>query len=210
VRSAWKSIGQARIISPSNLRTAGKNYASKEEYMENNGTSLQSLAERIRAKTEQDAQEIESLTRQQFENLSRNLSASSKNALNTAEIAIRNSIAELEKNITSNFQSLGSIFSRKYLYSILLSGGIVLATILLCGGMIAVSRQQITGLQQAIAGLKAQKEIWDRDFPLIQRAFSGLELYQSQGKSYLLLPVGRTSRLAGTVEKREAVEIVRK
>jgi hypothetical protein len=178
--------------------------------MENNGTSLQSLAERIRAKTEQDSQEIESLTRQQFESLSRNLSASSKNALNTTENAIRSSIAELEKNITSRFLILGDMFSRKYLYSILLSAGILMLTVFTCWGLITLYRYQIAELRQEIAGLKAQKELWDRDFPLLQRAFSGLELYQAEGKNYLLLPVGRTPRMAGTVDKREAWEIVRK
>ena len=177
--------------------------------MQNTG-NLTTLAERIRAKTEQDAQEIESLTRQQFESLSRSLSASSKNALNTTENAIRNSIAELEKNITSNFQNLGSIFSRQYLYSILLSGGILIATILLCGGLITMYHHRITDLRQEIADLKTEKAVWDRDFPPIQRAFSGLELYQADGKQYLLLPEGRIFRMAGTVGKREALELVRK
>ena len=178
--------------------------------MQNNGTSLQSLAERIRAKTEQDAQEIESLTRQQFESLSRSLAESSKNALSTTENAIRNSIAELEKNITSRFLSLGSIFNRKYLYSILLSAGILMLTVVTCWGLITLYRYQIADLRQEIAELKAEKATWDRDFPLIQRTFSGLELYQSAGKNYLLLPEGRTAIMAGTVGKRDALEIVRK
>jgi hypothetical protein len=65
-------------------------------------------------------------------------------------------------------------------------------------------------LRQEIAELKAGKAAWDRDFPSIQRAFSGLELYQAEGKSYLLLPAGRTLREAGTVGKRDAWEMVRK
>ena len=125
--------------------------------MESNGTSLQSLAERIRAKAEQDAQEIESLTRQQFESLSRSLSESSKNALSTTENAIRSSIADLERNITSRFQSLGDIFNQKYLYSILLSAGILLATIFTCWGLIALSRYQITDLRREVAELSTRK-----------------------------------------------------
>jgi len=125
--------------------------------MESNGTSLQSLAERIRAKTEQDALEIESLTRQQFESLSRSLSASSKTALSTTENAIHSSIAELERNITSRFLSLGDMFNRKYLLSIVLSGGIVLASVCICGGLIALSRQQITDLRREVAELSARR-----------------------------------------------------
>ena len=119
--------------------------------------NLHTLAERIRAKTEQDAQEIESLTRQQFENLSRSLSESSKNALSTTESAIRSSIAELEKNITSRFLSLGSIFNRKYLLSIILSGGILFVTALICLGLIAVSERQITALRREVAELSSRR-----------------------------------------------------
>jgi hypothetical protein len=176
--------------------------------MQNTG-NLTTLAERIRAKTEQDAKEIESLTRQQFESLSRSLSESSRTALSTTENAIRSSIAELEKNITSRFLSLGNIFNRKYLLSIRLSGGILVLAFLTAWGMFAMTRYQIEQLQQEIAELKAEKAAWDRDFPPLQRTFSGLELYQSGGKNYLLLPEGRTARMAGTVGKREALEIVR-
>jgi hypothetical protein len=178
--------------------------------MQNNGTSLQSLAERIRAKTEQDAQEIESLTRQQFESLSRSLSESSKNALSTTENAIRSSIAELEKNITSRCLSLGQIFNRKYLLAILLSGGILLATVLTCWGMITLYRYQTADLRQEIAGLKMEKAAWDRDFPPIQRAFSGIALHQENGRNYLVLPEKMTARNGGMLEKKEAWEIVRK
>ena len=139
------------------------------------------------------------------------MSESSKNALSTTESAIRSSIAELEKNITSRCQSLGSMFSRKYLYSILLSAGILALTVLTCWGLITLYRYQITDLQQEIAGLKAQKELWDRDFPPIQRAFSGIMLHQQNGKNYLILPVGRTARNNGEMlDKQEAWEIVRR
>ena len=177
--------------------------------MQNTG-NLTTLAERIKAKTEQDAQEFESLTRQQFESLNRSLSASSKNALSTTENAILKSIADMERNINSRCQSLGTMFSRRYFHAILLSAGILALTVLTAWGLITLYRYQITDLQREIAALKVQKEIWDRDFPPIQKAFSGLELYRAEGKSYLLLPQGRTIRMAGTVDKQEAWEIVRR
>lgn len=83
-------------------------------------------------------------------------------------------------------------------------------TVFTCWGLITLYRYQIMDLRQEIANIKAEKMAWDRDFPPIQRSFSGLELYQAEGKNYLLLPEGRTARMAGTVDKREALEIVRK
>ena len=177
--------------------------------MQNTGT-LNALTERIRAKNEQDAQKIEKMTRQQFESLSRSFAESSKNALSTTENAILKSITDMEQNINSRCQSLGEMFSWRYLCAIALSAGILMLTVLTCWGMITLYRYQITDLQQEIAGLKAQKEIWDRDFPPLQRAFSGLELYQTAGKNYLLLPERRTFRMAGTVGSLEAWELVRR
>ena len=48
--------------------------------MQNTG-NLNSLTEKMRAKTDQDRQEVEALTRQQFSALQQSLSESSKNAL---------------------------------------------------------------------------------------------------------------------------------
>jgi len=175
-----------------------------------NAGNLHTLAERIKAKTEQDAQEIESLTRQQFESLSRSLAASSKNALSTAENAILKNITDMEQNINSHCRSLGTMFGRKYLYAILLSAGILALTVLTAWGLITLYRYQITDLQREIAALKVQKEIWDRDFPPIQKAFSGIMLHQENGRNYLILPEGRTARNGGMLEKREAWEIVRR
>ncbi len=88
--------------------------------------------------------------------------------------------------------------------------GILLTTVCTCWGLITLYRYQITDLRQEIASLKEMKAVWDKDFPPIQRAFSGLELYQAEGKSYLLPPAGWTFREAGTVGKRNALEMVRK
>ena len=74
--------------------------------MPNTGNSLASLAERMRAKTEQDRQELEALTRQQFNALSESLRQSSTAALRTTEAAIQDKLGTLEENITSRCQTL--------------------------------------------------------------------------------------------------------
>jgi cell division protein FtsB len=178
--------------------------------MENNGTSLSSLAERLKARTEQETREIESLTRQQFENLNRNLSESSKNALNTTESAILKSIADLESNITSRNQSLSQAFNRKYWLAWLLSGGVLLVTALTVWGLLILSRYQIAGLRQEVAALSARKETLEAESARIWGAFKGLEPYRAEGKDYLLTPEGWTIRAAGMLDKREAWIIVRK
>ena len=177
--------------------------------MPNTG-NLTSLAERLRAKTEQDAQKIEKQARQQFESLSRSFVESSKNALSTTEAAILKGITDMEQNINSRCRSLGEMFSWRYLCAIALSAGILMVTVITCWGLITLYRYQITDLQQEIAKLKVQKEMWERDFPPIQRAFSGLMLHQEGNRNYLILPEGRTARNGGMLENREAWELVRR
>ena len=68
--------------------------------MQNNG-NLNSLAERMKAKTQQEQQELEALTRQQFSALQQKLSELSKNALNTTEVAIQHQLSSLEQSVAT-------------------------------------------------------------------------------------------------------------
>ncbi len=178
--------------------------------MESNGTSLNSLAERIKAKTEQERQEMETLTRQQFSALSESLRQSSKTALSTTEAAILSGITDMEKNITSRCQSLGKMFNKKYLYSILLSAGILSLTVLTCWGLITLYQYRIKDLRREMAGLTQERDALEAKNTALWNTFKGLEPYQAEGKHYLLTPKGLIIRSAGTVGQREAWEIVRK
>jgi hypothetical protein len=178
--------------------------------MENSGTSLSSLAERLKAKTEQETREIESLTRQQFENLNRSLTESSKNALSTTGDAILSSLSNLEGEITSSCWIMSRTFGKTCLQAGLTMFGLILALGLMGWVMLSLFRGEAQDLRQEIAMLKTGKEAWERDFPPIQRAFPGLALHQQNGKNYLILPEGMKIVSTGTLGSREALEIGRK
>jgi ATP-dependent exoDNAse (exonuclease V) alpha subunit len=177
--------------------------------MQNTG-NLNSLTEKLKARTEQERREVESLTRQQFNALSKSLSESSKNALNTTEAAILSGIADMEKNITSRCQSLGKMFDGKYLASILLSAGILLLATLACWGLMRLYQHRITDLRQEITALQNRKEILESNTAEIRAIFKGLEPYREKDKDYLLTPEGWKIIHAGTVGKRDAWSMVRK
>ena len=124
--------------------------------MQNTG-NLNSLTEKMKARTERERQELEALTRKQFDALSQSLSESSKNALSTTEAAILSGVADMEKNITFRCRSLGEMFNRKYLLSIALSAGILAATMFTCWGLITLYRHQIADLRQEVTKLSARK-----------------------------------------------------
>ena len=172
---------------------------------------MNSLAERIRAKTEQDAQEIESLTRKQFDTLSQSLRESSKNALGTTEAAILHQLTSLEQNMTSRCRMLSAAFGWKYLQALALTLCILMGAGLSGWGLLTLAGNKITALRQEISVLSERKEALEVQSARIWATFKGLEPYQSESKDYLLTPEGWTIVHGGTLgEKREAWRIVRK
>jgi hypothetical protein len=178
--------------------------------MESNGTSLRSLTDRIREKTEQDAREIESLTWKQFDSLSKSLAESSQNALNTTESAIRNSMSSLEKEITSRCRIMSTAFGKTCLQAATLAFIILLAAGLSGWGLLSLFHYQVTNLRQEVAELQGRKETLEARNAQIWNIFKGLEPYQTDDKNYLLVPPKFTFSHAGMVGEREAWNIVRK
>jgi hypothetical protein len=178
--------------------------------MENNGISLSSLAERLRAKTEKDAQEIESLTRKQFDSLSKSLAESSQNALSITEKGILKNLLELEQTINSHCRILSGAFGWKCLQAATLTFIILLAAGLSGWGLLSLFRHQATNLRQEIVEIQNRKDALEARSARIWATFKGLEPYPSEGKDYLLTPEGWTINPAGTLGKRDAWIIVRK
>ena len=126
------------------------------------------------------------------------------------EAAILSGITDMETNITSRCRSLGKMFDRKYLASILLSAVILLLTTLACWGLMTLYQYRITDLRQEIAAFQNRKETLESNNAKIRAIFKGLTPYQVEDKDYLLTPQGWTIIHAGTVGKQDAWSIVRK
>jgi hypothetical protein len=140
--------------------------------MESNGTSLLSLAERLRARTERDTQEIESLTRQQFESLGRSLAESSKNALDTTESVIHNSMSNLEKEIASRCRIMSTAFGWKCLQLVLLAFSLIMGAGLGGWGLVTLANNKALNLRQEIAELSVRREALEKTvatWPLVLR-----------------------------------------
>lgn len=178
--------------------------------MQSIGTSASSLAERVRARAEQERQEIENLTRQQFSALSESLRQSSQNALSTTEAAILAQLGNLESSISSRSRTLHRAFGWTCLRGLLLSLSILLGAGLGGWGLLTLVEKQVSNLRAEIATLKEQKETLKMESAVIWNTFKGLEPLRSEGKDYLLTPEGWTITHSGTVGKRDAWRIVRK
>ena len=178
--------------------------------MQNIGTSASSLAERVRAKAEQERQEMESLTRQQFSDLSESLRQSSQNALSTTEAAILAQLGNLENSISSRSRTLHRAFGWTCLRGLLLSLSILMGAGLGGWGLLTLAGKQVSKLRSEITTLTEQKEALEVQSAQIWATFKGLEPYQADGKDYLLTPEGWTITHGGMLNKRDAWRIVRK
>lgn len=135
--------------------------------MRNIGTSVSSLAERVKAKAEQERQEMENLTRQQFSALSESLRQSSQNALSTTEDAILVQLGNLENSISSRSRTLSRAFGWTCLRGLLLSLSILMGAGLggwglmtLVGNKAQVLRREINELQKAKDDLEKTIASW--------------------------------------------------
>ena len=178
--------------------------------MQNTG-NLNTLTEKLKAKTERERQEIEALTRQQFDSLSQSLRESSKTALDTTEAAILHQLANLEQSVTSRCRILSAAFGWKCLQALVITLCIVTSVSFGGWGLLTLAEKKITALHREIATLSERKESLEVQSARIWATFKGLEPYQSEGKSYLLTPEGWTITHGGTLNgKRDAWRIVRK
>ena len=178
--------------------------------MQNTG-NLNSLTEKMRAKTERERQELEILTRKQFDALSKSLSESSKNALNTTEAAILGRLSSLEQNVTSRCRILSAAFGWKCLQALVITLCILTGAAFGGWGLLTLAGNKATALHREITILSERKEALEAQSAAIWATFKGLEpLHASDGKNYLLTPEGWKIINAGMVGKRDAWSIVRK
>lgn len=176
--------------------------------MQNTG-NLNNLAERMKAKTEQERREIEALTRQQFDALSRSLHESSKTALNTTEAAILHQLTSLEQNVTSRCRILNATFGWKCLQALVITLCILTGMTLSGWGWATLARNKITKLHREITELSERKESLEVQTAKIRATYNGLSPYHEKGKDYILTPEGWTFINSGRVGKRDAWVVVK-
>jgi cytochrome c-type biogenesis protein CcmH/NrfG len=153
--------------------------------MPNNG-NLQNLAERLRAKTDQEAQEIENLTRQQFERLSKKLNESSKNALDTTANAIVGSLSSLETEIASHCRIMSKAFGQTCLKTILLMFCAILTLTLFSWGILSIFRREAQSLREETAALAAQRAALEQSIAILKSNAWGLTLQESKEGRFII------------------------
>lgn len=174
--------------------------------MQNTG-NLNSLTERMKARTEQDRQEVEALTRQQFSTLQQSLSESSKNALSTTEAAILSQLSSLEQNVTSRCRILSRAFGTKCLQAALLSLCILAGAALGGWGLFILAGNKAASLQREIAGLTAYKDSLEKTAAQLEAKTWGLTLVESPEGRFIVPPVKNPLKPGWTVGKTPAWKV---
>jgi len=175
--------------------------------MPNTGNSLASLAERMRAKTEQDRQELEALTRQQFTALGESLRQSSTAALRTTEAAIQEKLGTLEESIASRCQTLSWTFGRKWLQALLLGMGLLMGTALGGWSVVTLLTNRVLALQGEIQSINASKAELESIASQLEKRTWGLRLLENQDGRFIILPPKTSAQTGWTVGKQQAVKM---
>ncbi len=175
--------------------------------MPNTGNSLASLAERMQAKTEQDRQELEGLTRQQFNALNESLRQSSTAALRTTEAAIQEKLGTLEEHIASRCQTLSWTFGKKWLQALLLSLGLLMGTAMGCWGVVTLLTHRVMTLQDEIQSLEASKAELENTAGQLEKRTWGLKLLENQDGRFIILPPKTSAHTGWTVGSQQAVKL---
>ena len=174
--------------------------------MQNTG-NLNSLSERMRAKAEQEQQELEALTRQQFSALQQSLSELSKNALSTTEAAIQRQLSSLEQSVTTRCRALSWMFARKWLQILLITVSILMGATLGGWGLFTLAGNKATALQREIASLGSQKAAMEKTVALLQAQTWGMALVESPEGRFIVLPGKSTLKPGWTIGKNPAWKV---
>lgn len=171
--------------------------------MQNTG-NLNSLAERMKAKAEQEQQELEALTRQQLSALQQSLSELSKNALSTTEAAIQRQLSSLEQSVSTRCHTLSWMFARKWLQILLITVSILMGAALGGWGLFTLAGNKATALQREIAALGEQKTVMEKTVAQLQAQTWGLVLVESPQGRFIVPPMKSTLKPGWTIDKNPA------
>lgn len=174
--------------------------------MQNNG-NLNSLAERMKAKVQQEQQELEALIRQQFNALQQSLSELSKNALNTTEAAIQRQLASLEQSVTTRCRALSWMFAWKWLQILLITLSILAGASLGGWGLLTLAGNRVTALQREVAMLNSKKSTLEKTVAQLEAQTWGLTLVEGPEGRFIVLPGKSTLKPGWTIGKNPAWKV---
>ncbi len=162
--------------------------------MQNTGKSagsnpnLSTLTERLRAKAEQERQEIETMTRQQFNALQESLSASLQNALSITEAATKERLSNLQRNIDEQCRILNWMFGKKCLQGFFLTLAIFSGAALAGWGVMRWASGKFMELQAEIANMTAYKTALEKTLMEMKGKTWGLEFTETKDGRFIVLP----------------------
>ncbi|MDR1083892.1 MAG: hypothetical protein LBP22_03305 [Deltaproteobacteria bacterium] len=170
-------------------------------------TSLSTLADRLKAKTEEDRQTTERLIEAEFRNLSANVRASMKSALTTIEAATLKEAESAAGQITGRMRLLNSGFMKHWLICGLLGLGLTCGLALGGWGLATLAQHHITNLREEVTTLNRQKAALENTLGQLQSQTWNLTLTETKDGRFIILPPKTIPKTGWTFGKQEAVKL---
>jgi hypothetical protein len=171
------------------------------------GGKLSSLTDRLKAKTEEERQITEKMIEDCFENLSVNLTASAKNALDTIETAIRHEVWDVKRNVMTHIKLLNSGLMEHWLAAALLGLALMLGLFIGGLGMTKLAQHYLSSLRVELSDLKHQMATEKTTLRQIHSQTWGLELVEVKEGRFIILPPNMTPKPGWTYAQRPAIKL---
>lgn len=189
------------------------------------GEKLSSLADRLKAKTEEERRTTEKMIEDNFENLSLslnastkmiedsfknsslNLTVSAKNALGIIERAIWDEAMHTNRNVTAHVKLLNNGFMKHWLMCALLGLGLMLGMFAGGFGLTRLALYHLNSLRTELTSLKQQIATEKTSLRQIQSQTWGLELLETAQGRFIILPSNMTPKPGWNYNRRPAIKL---
>ncbi len=176
--------------------------------------SIGDLKIKLQARISEDRKTLEQITQNEFENLQRSLSESSKNALNTIKADIAAQAEAMSEVVTNKLQRLEQ--QTEKLQNTLVSSWLKSATLGAClmfgltlgaWGLSAAASGYVQGQWSQISELQREKENLQETVALLEQKTWGIQLLETTKGRFILLPKKATAKTGWTMNDRDAIKL---
>lgn len=169
--------------------------------------SLKNLAENLRAKTQQDRQQIENIVSEELTTLRRSLNDATRNALSTIKSDMEREIRNARETLKDQTKLLSLSFAQRWLTASLMALAILLGLAVGGLGLTKLAERKALSLRQEISQLQQQQAQLEATVKQLHAKTWGLDLVEQPDGRFIVLPPKATPKTGWTVSGRQAVKV---
>ena len=169
--------------------------------------SLKNMTETLRAKTEQDRQQMENIVSEELTTLRRNLNDATRNALSTIKNDTEREIRNARETLKDQTKVLSLSFAQRWLTASMMALAILFGLATGGLGLAKLAERKARSLHQEITQLQQQQARLEATVKQLQARTWGLDLSEQPDGRFIVLPPKATPKTGWTINGRQAVKV---